>query len=745
MEMQFVIGGIGLAFAAAIVGVVVLARRRRSESQARVVAERGAQRQTEEVRRCADEKARVAEEREAQRQAEEEARAAAEREAQCQAEEARRRADEQARVAEEREAQHRAAKEALRRVEEEASAAAERERQAEEVARAAAEREAQRRETEEAQRRAEDEARIAAEEEVQRRAAEEAGSRAEEEARAAAERERQTKEEAPAAAERDAQRQAEETCAAAQPEALIETTPVREDTSCSGEETETRTTHSARVGAAARDADSDVIDTPQVAPPAAQPPAPRTPRLYRPTARAPAPQPQFAPTSSSPERETRDRAMPIEVRLVFEKAGFCRVSLLPRRAAGMPIEFAVEGSGSPPELQALQDEWYQDVLLPDIGRLLSEGIEWAGALPGGGAARLSLSGRGVFVLARHGELNGFVTTPRLILGEEHVVLCVAERLPDVRAAIALTESPAPMELNSDSGVPAGWVGLRDVRPKKAVAPSPDGDIINALRPLPDVEISLAGGIRIDRQTWLSGFPPAIELLGDASTLGGVTIDGQEATRSPEGSYVAPGWDSPGDHTVWCTSTSRRYAIRCGAEDWESWDAYAWSLGEPTASGTQSRPAICGVLVRSPQVARPHSRPTVVAASNPILIGARPGEIAVCTPRGDVRAGFCVGFPWFEPIWAIPADALHCDKRSARVLLIGSPVAVDRGDQQPSRRGRAARRRALACGSRAWCEAICAAGRKGLQTEPSGAEIADLWMGYKHYARALGRGPRGGWR
>jgi hypothetical protein len=125
--------------------------------------------------------------------------------------------------------------------------------------------------------------------------------------------------------------------------------------------------------------------------------------------------------------------MPIEVRLVFEKAGFCRVSLLPRRASGMPVEFAATGSGNPPELLALQDEWYQDVVLPDIERILKEGIEWAGALPDGRSARLSLSGRELYVLARHEELNGFVSTPRLILGEEHVVICLAERIPEVRA------------------------------------------------------------------------------------------------------------------------------------------------------------------------------------------------------------------------------------------------------------------------------------------------------------------------
>src|SRR5262249_1872640 len=162
----------------------------------------------------------------------------------------------------------------------------------------------------------------------------------------------------------------------------------------------------------------------------------------------------------------------------------------------------------------------------------------------------------------------------------------------------------------------------------------------------------------------------------------------------------------------------------GADFWDPWDAYAWSLGEASASGTQSRPAICGVLVRPPRVARADSRPAVVAASNPILIGARPGEIEVCTPRGDVRAGLCVGFPWLEPIWAIAADALECDKRQARVLLIGPAVTVDRRDQESSMHsgGSAARRRALAWRIHRWCAAILAAGRKGLQTEPSLVQI-----------------------
>lgn len=668
VEMLFVIGGIGLVFAAAIAAVLVRARRRRIEYQANAEAQAETRREVAEARRRPEEDVRLA----------------AEKHVQHQAEEARRRAEEEAHTALDQ------AEGAHRRSHEEARAAADREMQ---------------HQGEEARRPAEEEARVAI-----------------------------------------------------QPEAALEAAAVREDAPVRHVQSEMRPTQASRAAQTARPQAADalggplgaaapgvVYTLPQVAPPsavlAAPPLTPRSPREYRLTVRSPAP--SRAPASPSPEREAREHAMPIEVRLVFEKGDFCRVSLLPRRAAAMPAEFAVEGSGSPPDLQALQDEWYQEVVLPDLGHLLREGIEWVGALPSGAAGRLSLSGRAIYVLARHNELNGLVSTPRLVLGEEHVVLCIAERLQDVRAAIALTESPEPIELNSDSGIPAGWVGLRGVRPKKPVAPSPSGDIIDALRPLPDVEIALTGGIPIDRQTWLTGFPPTIQLLGDTSSLPDVTIDGQSATRSVESGYVAPGWDSPGEHTVWCVSASRTYTIRSGVEAWEPWDAYTWSLGQTTSAGTQSRPAICGVLVRPPRVARSHSRAVVVAASNPILIGAQPGDFELCTPRGDVRARLCVGFPWFEPIWALPADALHCDKRSARVLLFGSPAAVASGDPLSGTYGggRAARRRALAWGSHLWCEAILAAGRKGLKTEPSRIEIADLWESYKRYAKALRKSSR----
>lgn len=461
-------------------------------------------------------------------------------------------------------------------------------------------------------------------------------------------------------------------------------------------------------------------------------PALPAPRQYRPSARVPAVRRDTSAVISG--REARERAIPIEVRLVFEKAGFCRLSLLPRRPDGMPAELPVTGSGNPPELLALEDSWYQDVVPSDLGRLLRDGIVWSGALPEHNRFRASLSGREIFVLAHHNEISGFVSAPRLVLGAEHVVLCVTERLAEVRTAIALTGSSDPVLLSADSGIPGGWTGLRGITPRNPIAPSATGEILDALRPLAGVEIAMVGGIRIDRQTWLAGFPPSVRLHGDTSTIAAVTIDGSAAEVTPEGTYFVHGWDAPGEHSVWCTSDSRTYSIRGGAEEWRLWDAYTWSLGELTAESTLSRPGICGVLVRPPRLRRSDSRATVVPASNPVLIGAAPGEIEICSPRQDVRAGLCIGFPWFEPIWAIPADVFRCDKRTARVLLLGRPQPVAAENHRPNKRPAERRSRA----GYTWCESILTAGRKRLQTEPSRVEVSNLWKTYIRCAKTLRR-------
>jgi hypothetical protein len=438
------------------------------------------------------------------------------------------------------------------------------------------------------------------------------------------------------------------------------------------------------------------------------------------------------------ERASRERALPIDVRLVFEKAGFCNVSLLPRRTSALPDELAVSGTGNPSELVALQEEWYQDVVLPDVGVLLRQGIEWEGSLPDGQTARWSLSGREIYVLCQDGNqrISGFVSTPRLILGEKHVILCSPERLQEVKAAIEMAGSPEPTTMDVTCGIPPGWVGLRDVVPRTPVAASTSGEILDTLRPLADVEIVIEGGIRLERFTWLRAYPPRIRLRGDVSAIGSVQIDGQEATVSPQGGYVAPGWDLPGEHRVWCASGSRSYLIREGADEWEPWDAYTWSMGDASADAEPTRPTICGVLVRPPHAAAVESHAVMVPASNATLLGALPGQIYTCIVRHDIGTNLCRGFPSFSPVWAIPTDPIGSDKRVAHVLMMGNPDPPFRAPGMLRLSGEEAGRVA------AWCSAVLNSGRKGLRVEPADRQDASaLWREYKRVAKAIWRGLR----
>ncbi len=464
---------------------------------------------------------------------------------------------------------------------------------------------------------------------------------------------------------------------------------------------------------------------------------PRTPRQFRPAPRA-VRQPRTAgsETSAGP---AFDRALQIGVRLTFEKADYCRISLLARRSSTHPIELAISGSGDPQLLFALQDEWFQDFLPADAGHLLRQGVEWSGLLPDGEVARWSLSGRELYVLAPHDDLYGFVSTARLVIGEEHVVLCTMERLREVSEAIAQSGSQPPMVLNSGKGIPAGWVALRGVLPRTPVLPNIEGDILDALRPLAEVQIALEGGIRLERQAWLTGYPPRIRLRGDIQSAGALRIDDIEATVSTSGSYSVPGWDQPGQHFVSCVSTSRSYAIREGAEDWQGWDAYRWSMGdvETDTVSVARRPAICGAAVRPP-AARTSGRPLVIPVANMVLIGPNPGDIEICGGRADLHSAISIGFPSFDPVWAIPADPLRSDKRVARIRLIGT-AHYPGGEHVPdgAPRSRAAVRES---GRRdnAWRNLILSAGRKGLLTEPQSVETAELWRAYKKRARAMWR-------
>jgi len=450
--------------------------------------------------------------------------------------------------------------------------------------------------------------------------------------------------------------------------------------------------------------------------------------LYR--APAATPPPRRRPTQSPTKREsassasTRTRPAPIDVRVTFQRGGYCVVSLLPHRLPGMPDELVVSSVGGNVELLALEGEWYQDVAPENLAELLRTGSVWKDSDTG---REWLLSGREVYVLAHGTTHRGFASYPRLVIGREHVVLCATTQLDSVEDALRAAGCSGWTQFGEDDGAPSGWRILRDVVPHKPVPLRSDGDVFNIIRPLPEIEIALEGGIRLAYNTWLLGYPPVIRVYGDPDHINTVLIDSQKATGSNEDGYAAPGWNAEGDHQVWCSSTTKTYSLLRSEANWTYWPAYSFALHG--AHGHEFE--FCGPLVRPVTKGGPsveQQRVVQVPPANPVLLGACPGDVFFAHPRLDLHCAKCLGLPEFDPVWALPSRPLHCDKRRSHILLIGGPTgAATNSSGEPSSDRRDIER---------WCRLILDASRKGLTVEPASPAARNLWREHRRLARSI---------
>jgi len=429
------------------------------------------------------------------------------------------------------------------------------------------------------------------------------------------------------------------------------------------------------------------------------------------------------------EAEKRNRSFPIEVRLIIERGGFCKVSLIAKRSSNLPEDLAVATPVDTLELRAMQDEWYQDITPSDISRAIEEGIEWH-YKGDDGEYKWLLSGRELYVLAARSDLRGYVSQPCLELGREHVVLCTEHIRDQVEEAIRIAGAEPAEVMDASFGAPAGWVVFRGIVPQRAVSPTSGADILNALRPLPRIDISFEGGIRLEYTTWLEGFPPAIRVYGSSEHILNIFIDGQRAACGEDAAYRVSGWDSAGTHTVWCEGVSKTYSIVPFAASWEAWDAYSF----PIACGSDRRLSICGPLVRETATDAQDWAPSLlVPPSNPLILGASPGEYCIATRVSGVVGSSCVASPSFSPVWALPRQPLRCNKKTARIIFLGNATPPKARDCKR----KTGKRKNDDCID-AWCRMILDASRKGLWLVPYNEKVQNLWFCYKRLARSIWR-------
>ena len=417
---------------------------------------------------------------------------------------------------------------------------------------------------------------------------------------------------------------------------------------------------------------------------------------------------------------------PIAIHVYFRRGDFIQVSLLLGRNPDIPDEITAIWGGQEINLFAITNEWFEGISPGNLGNLLEIGIEWETEINEGRLIRWSLSGRPIYVLSTSNALSGFISTTRIVLGgENQVILCKKELLQNVLSIITETGSQPPEVLGIDAEGLEGWVCLRNVIPKLPVTQEEGQDILNILRPLPDIEIDLENGIRIENSVWLIGYPPKIHVRGDINTVDNISIDGVQAVVGSNGVLSAPGWDLPGDHNIFAGGKNKSYSIREGGDAWKVWEAYI----NPRRR-VKGRAAICGPLVFSSDNSIELNYPFMVPSQNTVMIGAIPGEIYNCQISPEEKAITFGDFSPFQPVWALPSNPLNVNKYLARVLFVGEVISpqklinIQRLDQTEKE------------SILKWANIILAAGRKGLSVEPPTPEIEGLWRMYKQQAKAI---------
>jgi hypothetical protein len=379
------------------------------------------------------------------------------------------------------------------------------------------------------------------------------------------------------------------------------------------------------------------------------------------------------------------------------------LALLLRRRPGMPEEITVRSGAVRYDLCAIADDLFEPAALAEPALALSEGIaaEAAGEI----TPRWVRTGRNLHVFTGRPGIAGFVSVPRVVIGQENAVLCTEDLVHVVAELCGSCGGPNPREVEGP-GIPAGWRCFRSIRPTLPVSSEEFDRVLLALIPLPQAEIELIGGIALDRSLWLAGRPPSIRILGAAPYPGEVMIDGQAASQTEAGYWTANGWDADGWHSISYAGLSRSYEIGPGTQHWDHWPAHP-------CNGLE----VCGALVSAA------SGDPAFAFDEPgtLLLGQIPGDIISAVPPH--RTSIALAAPSFPPVWALRGAARPRDRRFPE--LVGRSV-----------RPNIVRRPAPAV--RLWCQAIRDYGR-GLRT-PSDChpDTAELWNAYRRTAQSLWR-------
>jgi hypothetical protein len=426
---------------------------------------------------------------------------------------------------------------------------------------------------------------------------------------------------------------------------------------------------------------------------------------------------------SDPKPRT-DLSLPIRLQLIFGSGGSVKkLVLIPHRLEEMPSSLeATTVAGDCLQLSEASSDAYESFAISQLRNPLSEGVVIQ-ARSDSQRWRWELTRREIYVLAAGDAfgLSGFVTRhrdQRLWLNAKHLILAREGLLDQVIRALNEAGCGSPKVCDSATpGVPAGWILIRDVTPTRAVQMREERNILNVLCPGHEIEPQFIGGIRLERNVWLVGFPPRICFAGELENGFRVLIDDQPATRANDGAFESPGWDRVGEHRLWFSDRAQTYALRTMEEGWDSWSAHQCGAGA----------TICGAATY--RIDDASWRQFCIPTANPVLIGARPGEIFRCRMPIGARSEWVLTMVPFTPVWALPRGRLSRNDPAAAIELVEFKEPLDQIEESSTKLK-------VTSALRKWVFEIRNARRNRFMLAVCGEESNALWRRYGDVAKRL---------
>lgn len=201
--------------------------------------------------------------------------------------------------------------------------------------------------------------------------------------------------------------------------------------------------------------------------------------------------------------------------------------LYPRAPAGFPDGEYSNGVARVSLERVPGTAWFSPLPAPIVEGTLGTGIGLRN-----GRHILRLAEARVIPLEKNDELGGWVSCPRIVPGGEHMVLCHDSLAGRVEERLRLVAQPGWAPAPGTAGLPASWVCFRGVRVASSAATEEGGEL-DCLTPRWHAGISFSGGLKIAKDTWLSGAEPVVTVTMSEEQQTPVLLDG-ETVGSPSG-------------------------------------------------------------------------------------------------------------------------------------------------------------------------------------------------------------------